>query len=787
MTPQNSSIDSIAEELFEKIHAYLPDFNYSKLSKAYQFAKRAHKGQLRRSGEPYITHPLRTVNILTSLHVDEDMIIAALLHDVPEDTTVNLSEIEEKFGKKVAYLVDGTTKLAKVHYRERMEQRQVESLKKLFIHSAEDLRVILIKLADRLDNMRTLRFITKEEKRIRIARETLEIYVPIANLLGVGEIRMELEDLCFEFLYPVDYLNLKREIEEHVEERNSILEEMTRLTENELQKHHIEAEIIGRPKTLYSIYRKLQTKQNIHNIDDIIAVRIIVPTRKDCYDMLGIIHRLFKPKINSFRDYIAVPKSNGYQSLHTTVFGLNGSVVEFQIRTRYMHLEAEYGVAAHYFYKYSNEQELASIMKQRSNWVQRILEIQKDQQDETSFIEDLKLDVFEDRIFVFSPKGEVIDLPRGASAIDFAYAIHTDVGNHAARAVINGTAAPVTTTLGGGDTVNITTNPDIKPEREWLNFVKTAGAITRIRDYLKKEPAEKKLTIGRRFLQKEFARIGKNLFDEMGGKRVRLIRNRLGYKNLDDILIAIGEGSLNPQKVLGILYEKNKKMRLFINKTNVKNVDVVSKIGIRVTGDNSKNQFREIMRTLNSLKVPILKFVVDKPWHLGGRYQCRLVLIVKSYSELSQIFESLEQLDGIEKISRMFLQRKLWFYVSMIFTALIWTGHPFLIYLALYKWPYAYVLSNIIVYIGFGMLFGLVFYLKELVGKSFPEWAETKYYWSSLYLLTTLALFTVFAETLFFKLHFNLAVTCAVIFGVYALLTANYFSYRSRRISSVDE
>ncbi len=781
MPLSTSSIDQLAEDIFQKIRGYAPDMDLKKIRSAYEFSKQSHQGQLRKSGEPFIIHPLHTVQILTKFRVDEDTIIAAFLHDVPEDTPVTIAEIEGKFGQKIAYLVDGITKLAKVHYRERMEQRQIESLKKLFIHSAQDLRIILIKLADRLDNMRSLRFIANEKKRYRIARETLEIYVPIANLLGIGEIRAELEDLCFEYLHPMDYENLRREVEENIEERNFILEEMIRLTEKELKKLHVDAEISGRPKTLYSIYRKLQTKQTVYNIDDLIAIRVIVQTRKDCYDMLGIIHRLFKPKLGHVKDYVAVPKPNGYQSLHTTVFGLNSSVVEFQIRTRYMHLEAEYGIAAHYFYKYSNEQELAEVMRQRSSWVQRILEIQKDQKDPENFLQDLKLDIFQDRIFVFSPKGDVVDLPRGAVALDFAYAIHTDIGNHAIKAEINGLVVQVNTTLGSGDTVRVITNKDAHPEREWLNFVKTSLAINKIKEHLKREPAEKKIASGKRFLQKEFDHIGKKFLEELTPKRIKLISRKIPYGNLDEILIAIGEGNLNPQNILEAMYENpHEHAATFVSfrrKNAARKPGFLSRVGLRIVGDNSRNQFREITRTLNALKIPIVKFIVNRPWHLG-KDRCHLTVLVKDYSELSQVFESLEQLEGIQKISRLFIWRKVWFFFASCVTALIWLIHPLLIRVVLLRLPYGETISNLLTYTGLFLLFGLVFYLKRMTIRSFPELAETAYYWPILYFLNTLAFFTIIGEILTFKLQLNVVVILGFIVGVYTLLTASYISYK---------
>lgn len=776
----SSSLEHLAEELFAKISMVYPEIDIEKLRRAYEFAKKAHQGQLRRSGEPYMIHPIRTAKILLNLRVDEDTLIAAFLHDVPEDTNISIADIKQNFGEKISYLVDGVTKLSKVYYHERMEQRQIESLKKMFIHSAADLRVILIKLADRLDNMRSLRFIADDKKRIRIAKETLDIYVPIANLLGIGEIRAELEDLCFEYLHPVDYSNLKREVEENTEERNFILEEMIRLTEKDLQKHKMEAEIIGRPKTLYSIFKKLQVRQTIYNIDDLIAIRVIVPTRKDCYETLGIIHRLFKPKPGHVKDYIAVPKPNGYQSLHTTVFGLNGSTVEFQIRTKYMHLEAEYGIAAHYFYKYANEQELAAIMQQRSSWVQRVLEIQKDQDDPHHFLENLRLDVFHDRIFVFSPKGDVIDLPRGACVLDFAYAIHTEIGNRATKAEINGASLPIFYALGSGDTVHVITDKNIKPEREWLNFVKTSFASNKIKEQLKKEPLENKLTTGKKYIQKEFDRIGKNYIDELTGKRIKLIGPKLNCKTLEDILVGIAEGIIKPQNVIELIYGQQElnPRRIFKRKDKMMpHKGFLSRIGLRVIGDNGKNQFREITRTLNAFKIPIVKFIVDRPFYLS-KDRCRFSVLVKNYNELSQIFESLEHLDGVEKITRTFTNRKIWFSIASLFTLSIWLLNPLILQTIFRTWPSAETISDIVIFGGILMLFGLVFYLKNTARRSFPELAETKYFWGFLYLLNTLAFYVIFWELLSLKLHFNWIVAVIFIVAVYAWLTASYISFR---------
>lgn len=786
--PQDVTFRRELDNLIEKIRAYLPDANFQRIRKAFSFAQEAHEGQMRRSGESYLIHPIKTAEILADFHVDEDTIISALLHDVPEDTSATIADIERGFGKKIAYLVDGITKLSKVHYRNDMEERQIESLKKLFIHSAEDLRVILIKLADRLHNMRTLQFIAEEKKRVRIARETLEIYVPIANLLGISEMRVDLEDLCFQYLWPIEASKLKQQLEETTEERNFILDEMIHLTERELKKNKIDAEIIGRQKTLYSTFRKLQVKKSLANIDDLIAIRVIVPTRKDCYVVLGIIHKLFKPKPITFRDYIAVPKPNGYQSIHTSVFGINSSILEYQIRTRYMHLEAEYGIAAHYFYKYSSELELAQIMRQRSSWVQRILDIQKDH-DNKNFLQNLKLDIFQDRIFTFSPKGDVTDLPRGATALDFAYAIHTDVGNHAVKAEINGTEFPCTTVLATGDTVRIITAKHQKPEREWLNYVRTNLAYNRIRAWLKKLPYEEKLLMGKRFLQREFNYLGKNFVDELTTKRIKLLAQNLPVKTLEDLLVAVGEGVIQPKEILSILYEENlfEKPR-FLKRANM---EQEVKVKIRIIGNNQNGLFREVLRQINSLKIPMLQFKIDKPWY-AQEDRLTLTLLVKNYDELSQVFEGLENIAGITKISRLFFGRKLLFGIFSLFTVATWIAHPIIIQIiqrvsatGTTQEPQRSLTltSSVLLYGGLFMLFGLIFYLRKITSRSFPELGETKYFWPVVFALITFALFTLIGEIMFFELTFNWVNVLGLILVVYAIFIVEFLRYRHEQIS----
>jgi len=422
-------------ELVNNIKRYLPDFHVNKFMKVFEFAMQAHNGQIRKNGDPYIIHPFETVRILTSLHVDEDTLIAGLLHDVPEDTERTILDIESKFGKRVAFLVEGVTKLSKVHYKNDMAMRQVESLKKLFIHTAQDPRIILIKLADRLHNMRTLHFIDKEEKRLRISRETLEIFVPIANLLGIEELKSELEDLCFKYLYPVDYEMLSERMKLSRQKNAEALDRTVITLEKTFKENNIDVTIYGRLRKLYGIYKRLAGDlSNLQEYDKNIALRIIVSDTEECYKVLGLLHSIFRPRPGKFNDYIAVPKRNGYQSLHTSVFGYLGLCIDFQIRTHQMHLEAEYGIAARYFRSRDNKNPHLEE-DQRADWAAKIMDVQENLENlenssevsEEKFMDGLREDVFHDRIFVFTPKGDSIDLPQDATCIDFAYTLSSEV------------------------------------------------------------------------------------------------------------------------------------------------------------------------------------------------------------------------------------------------------------------------------------------------------------------------------------------------------------------------
>ncbi len=458
------------------------------LQLAYETAERAHRGQQRFSGQPYVTHPLAVADKLARLHLDEETIIAGLLHDVPEDTNLTIQDIRKDFGNTVATLVEGVTKLGRLKYRGL--ERYVENLRKMFVAMAKDIRVILIKFADRLHNLETLQYLPKPEKRLRIARESLEIYAPIANRLGIGEIKGQLEDLAFPYLEPEAFTATERVFKQRLGDIGDLLTETQTALERELKTRSVPVlDIHGRQKHLYSLYKKLQRPEidgDITKVYDFVALRLIVPTVADCYAALGIIHSLWRPLPGRIKDYIAQPKPNGYQSIHTTVFGPNGQIIEVQIRDRTMHDAAEFGIAAHWHYDENVKTKDKSYRRPiRLDWVRELTEWQQELKDETQYLETLKIDVFQNRIFCFTPKGDVIDLPEGASAVDFAYAVHTELGNQMTGARINGKFESVTTSLKSGDVVEIITDKNrTRPSADWLPHVKTHAAREKIRHAL---------------------------------------------------------------------------------------------------------------------------------------------------------------------------------------------------------------------------------------------------------------------------------------------------------------
>ncbi|NCC80652.1 MAG: bifunctional (p)ppGpp synthetase/guanosine-3',5'-bis(diphosphate) 3'-pyrophosphohydrolase [Clostridia bacterium] len=535
-------------ELKEKIINKHPDYNIEIIEKAYNFASKFHEGQIRKSGEPYIIHPLSVAEILVELGLDEITITAALLHDIVEDTDVTLGEIKAIFGDEVASLVDGVTKLSRIEYVSK-EERQVENYRKMFLAMANDIRVVIIKLADRLHNMRTLKYQSFWKQR-ETAKETLEIYAPLAHRLGISKVKWELEDLCLRYLYPDKYYNLVEQIQMKREERIEYINELITVLSDELEQADIKVDISGRPKHFYSIYKKMEDKgKELSEIYDLIAVRIICDSVRDCYGILGIIHTLWKPIPGRFKDYIAMPKPNMYQSLHTTVIGKTGVPIEIQIRTWDMHFTAEYGIAAHWLYKEKNKNQEGK--SHELAWLENIKEMQNEFQDSKEFVETVKIDLFSDRVFVFSPKGDVFELPRGSNPIDFAYLVHTDVGHRCIGAKINGKIVPIDYKLKTGDIIEVMTSKQAHgPSRDWLNIVQTSQAKNRIRQWFKREMREENLEKGREIYEKEVKKQELGTEKYLKASVLDSVVDKLGFKNVEDMFVGVGEGVISANQII---------------------------------------------------------------------------------------------------------------------------------------------------------------------------------------------------------------------------------------------
>ncbi len=541
--------------LVKKIKSYNPNCDFTLIEKAYKLSKVVHGGQQRVSGDPYIMHPIEVAIILADLEIDSTAIIAAILHDTIEDTTCTLEEISAEFGTEVATLVDGVTKLGKIPYNTKEEQ-QAENLRKMFLAMAKDIRVILIKLADRLHNMRTLSYMPPE-KQLEKAKETMEIYAPLAHRLGISKIKWELEDICLRYIDPKGYFNLVEKIAQKRKEREAFINKIISKLKESTQELKIEnPQIDGRPKHFYSIYKKMNNQnKTLDQIYDLFAVRVIVNSVKDCYAVLGLVHELFKPMPGRFKDYIAMPKPNMYQSLHTTLIGPQGTPFEIQIRTWDMHRVAEVGIAAHWKYKEGKSGE--SEVDKKLAWLRQLLEWEKDMRDANEFVESLKMDLFADEVFVFTPKGDVISLPANSTPIDFAYYIHSGVGNKMMGAKVNGKIVTLTYELKNGDIVEILTSSSVHgPSRDWLKIVKSSSARGKINQWFKKEKREENIVRGKELLEKELKRQGFTAEQLFKPELVEIINKKYSFNSKDDMYSSIGYGAITANKVISRLKEE---------------------------------------------------------------------------------------------------------------------------------------------------------------------------------------------------------------------------------------
>lgn len=562
------------DRLIDKILKYNPQAEVSLVREAYEFAAIAHEGQVRQSGDPYLRHPIEVAEILADLKLDVPSIAVGLLHDTVEDTRCTKEEIERWFGKKIADLVEGVTKIGKIEFKTH-EEKQAENFRKMILSMAADIRVILIKLADRLHNMRTLGHLP-ESKQKRIAQETMDIYAPLANRLGIGWVRSELEDLCFRYLKPDIFQNLTKKIAKRSEEREKYINNVKSIVQKNIQEYGFKGEVVGRNKHIYSIYQKME-RQGItfEEVYDLTAIRIITDTKISCYAILGMIHSLWRPVPGRFKDYIGVPKSNFYQSLHTTAIGPNGEHVEFQIRTEEMHKVAEEGIAAHWRYKERGQ------IDEKDNkifgWLRQLMEWQKELADNRQFMDSIKMDLFQDVVYIFTPKGDVRELIKGSTPVDFAYSIHTEVGNRCVGAKVNGKLVPLKHQLNSGDVVEIITSPTHVPSRDWLKFVKTAKAKARVKHWLKTEERKRSLDIGKKVIERELRRHNLSPTETFKSDKLLNAVKDMGFAEVEDLLVDVGYGKTSVQQIINhLLPEESLKEGL--------KEKVIKKIGIRPEG-----------------------------------------------------------------------------------------------------------------------------------------------------------------------------------------------------------
>lgn len=535
-----SAPEELFKELENKLLGYYPDINIPLVRKAYEFAAEKHIKQTRSSGEPYITHPLGVAIILAEMRLDSDSVITAILHDTVEDTSATFEEIEQNFGASIAALVDGVTKISRISFKTN-EEKQAENFRKMIVAMARDIRVILVKLADRTHNMRTLEHLN-ERKRRTIARETLDIYAPLANRLGISWMKAELEDLCLRYLKPEIYYRLAAQVAKKKSEREKYIQDVQEVIEEQLQEYAIKASVFGRAKHFYSIYKKMETRNlDFEQIHDILAFRIILDNITECYKALGVIHSAFKPVPGRFKDYVAMPKPNNYQSLHTTVIGPYGERVEIQIRTQEMHEVAMYGIAAHWKYK---EGRADSKDASRMDWLNRLMDTHRNLQDPTEFLESVKIDLYQGDVYVFTPKGEVKEFPAGATPLDFAFSVHTDLGLKTVGAKVNGQIVPLKYRLRSGDTIEILTSTHQRPSKDWLKIVRSSKAKAKIRSFIKQQEREKAKELGKEILDRELRRFQSNVQKITKSGDLERGLKEMKITNIDELYIYIGYGKV---------------------------------------------------------------------------------------------------------------------------------------------------------------------------------------------------------------------------------------------------
>lgn len=541
---------STLEDVNTAVKTYYPDADFGLIERAYKFSESRHQGQKRKSGEDYIVHPLSVAKILASMRMDIPSIVTGILHDTVEDTPATLDELRKEFGQEIAFLVDGVTKISQISFSTSHE-KQAENFRKMVFAMARDIRVIFVKLADRTHNMRTLVHM-KPEKQQKIAQETLEIYAPLANRLGISWMKIELEDLSFKYLKPDVYKKISQLVNKKKGERDEYINNLIEIFTDKVSQYGLKVDVSGRAKHFYSIFKKMETQQiNFEDIHDIVAFRVMTKKMSECYEVLGIVHSFFKPVPGRFKDYIAMPKNNMYQSLHTTVIGPYGERLEIQIRSQDMHQVAELGVAAHWEYKSGKLSEKDSS---KFHWLRKLVENQESSESPSEYLESLKLDLFMSDIYVFSPKGQIYELPSGATPLDFAYTVHTDVGNKCLGAKVNGRIVPLKHKLRSGDTVEILTGPNAKPNKDWLKFVRTSRAKSKIRALIRSEERDLARDLGQEILEREFKRVGESMKSLEKRKDLEEICGKLSFASFDELLISIGYGKGGADKFINYFF-----------------------------------------------------------------------------------------------------------------------------------------------------------------------------------------------------------------------------------------
>lgn len=594
------------EQLIEKILSYNPEADVDKVREAYDYAEKHHEGQKRNSGEDYIVHPFNVALILAEMNMDVSTIIAGLLHDTIEDTDVTYDDVKERFGEEVAILVEGVTKLKMLSYQTKQE-KQAENIRKMVLAMAKDIRVVIVKFADRLHNMRTLEYMTPEKKHDK-ALETIEIYAPLADRLGMSRVKSELEDLSLRYLDPENYYNLVDMVNRRRSEREALIQSLIDDISRQLKRMGIAADINGRPKNFYSIYKKMMKKgKTFEEIYDLQAIRILVDDVKDCYGALGVVHTMYKPIPGRFKDYISMPKQNKYQSLHTTVIDDNGETFEVQIRTWEMHKTAEYGIAAHW--KYKEGAKKSTSFDENLTWLRQLLEWQKDLKDPNEFMETLKVDFFADEVFVFTPNGDVINLPDNSTPIDFAYRVHTAVGNTCVGAKINGRIVSLSHKLKNGEIVEVITNKNSEPSLDWLSIVASPQARTKIKQYFKVKDRDKNIEKGRAMIEQEAKRLGYRPSEFVRDDWMENVRQRLKFDNLNDLYSQVGYGSMSVRQVTAKLEEYAKEEK---RKAMAENM-TVEDIAVQEESKNHRNAGGIVVKGIDNVKVRIAKCCTPVP------------------------------------------------------------------------------------------------------------------------------------------------------------------------------